>query len=298
MRDQAQNLRELVKFQGSDSSSSSVPIPPKHTRVITVTSGKGGVGKSNFTLNFALALKAKGKKVIVFDADIGLANIDVLMGISPKYNLYHLVRQEKNIWEIIQKGVNDIEFVAGGSGFKELMHLKDEELTYFTEQMEQLNGYADYILFDTGAGLSKETLHFIMAAHEVIVVTTPEPTAITDAYAIIKMVHTMKNDVSFQIVVNRSMDTKEGKQTADKITMVARQFLKMDIKTLGFVPDDPIVTKAVKKQVPFTSLYPYSQATKGIYHLVDLFLDNQSEHSSSKENGLKGFLQKMVNYLR
>jgi flagellar biosynthesis protein FlhG len=292
MRDQAQNLRELLNVQDS------VPILPKHTQVLTITSGKGGVGKSNFTLNFALALQAKGLKVIVFDADIGLANIDVLMGVSPKFNLYHLIRKEKSIWDIIQKGANDIEYVAGGTGFKELMNLKEEELSYFTEQMGLLNGYADYILFDTGAGLSKETLHFIMAAHEVIIVTTPEPTAITDAYAIIKMVHTMKEDVRFQIVVNRSTDSKEGKQTSDKITMVAKQFLNMDIKTLGYIPEDPIVTKAVKKQIPFTSLYPYSQATRGLQHLVDLFLNNRSEHSTPEENGFKGFLQKMVNYLR
>ena len=156
-----------------------------------MTSGKGGVGKSNFTLNFALTLQSKGYKVLVFDADIGLANIDVLMGISSKYNLYHLLKKEKTIWEIIQKGYNDLEFIAGGSGFNDLLRLTDEELDYFAEQVMQLNGYVDFIIFDTGAGLSKETLKFILAAEEAIVVTTPEPTSITDAYAIIKMVNSM-----------------------------------------------------------------------------------------------------------
>jgi flagellar biosynthesis protein FlhG len=293
MRDQAEILRQLVQDQGT------VPNVTKQTKVITVTSGKGGVGKSNFTLNFAMALKSLGKKVIVFDADIGLANIDVLMGVTPKWSLYHLVRQEKSIWDILYKGVDDLEFIAGGSGFKDLMKLSDEQIDNFSKQLEQLNGYADYILFDTGAGLSKETLHFIMAAHDVIVVTTPEPTAITDAYAIIKMVHSLKKDVAFQIVVNRSTDVKEGKQTSDKITMVAKQFLQMEIKTLGYVPEDPMVSKAVKKQVPFSALYPYSQATKGIQHLAELYISNPTEDEGSiKGNGMKGFLQKILNYLR
>lgn len=292
MRDQAESLRQLIQDRGPD------PGPTKQTKVITITSGKGGVGKSNFTLNFALALQSLGKKVIVFDADIGLANIDVLMGITPEWNLYHLVREEKSIWDIIYRGVNDVEFIAGGSGFKELMNLNDIQISNFTKQLEQLNGYADYILFDTGAGLSKETLNFIIAAHDVILVTTPEPTAITDAYAIIKMVHSIKKDVSFQIVVNRSMDDMEGKQTSDKITMVAKQFLQMDIKTLGFVPEDPVVSKAVKKQVPFSSLYPYSPATKGIYHLAQLYISDPLEAGFTKGNDIRGFLQKMLNYLR
>lgn len=139
-----------------------------------------------------------------------------------------------------------------------------------------------------------------MAANEVIIVTTPEPTAITDAYAIIKMVHSMKDDVSFQVVVNRTTDHKEGKQTADKITMVAKQFLKMDIQTLGFVPDDPSVSKAVKKQAPFTTLFPYSQATRGVEHLAELFINHhqQNPNHAAKDSGLKGFLHRMVKFLK
>jgi flagellar biosynthesis protein FlhG len=291
MVDQAQHLRDLIN------PSPTAPLG-KQTKVVTVTSGKGGVGKSNFTLNFALALSAKGKKVVVFDADIGLANIDVLMGANPKANLYDLIRREKTIWDILEKGPGGIEYVAGGSGFRELMNLNEAELNYFTDQISQLNGYADYLFFDTGAGLSKETLHFIMAADEVIIVTIPEPTSITDAYAIIKMVHTLKEDVSFQIVVNRSTDHKEGKQTADKITMVAKQFLHMDIKTLGYVPDDPSVSKAVKKQMPFTTLYPYCQATRGVDHLAQLFIHHQNTAKETQDPGLKGFLQRMVSFLK
>ncbi|MDF2964045.1 MAG: cobyrinic acid a,c-diamide synthase [Paenibacillus sp.] len=290
MNDQAQGLRNLVSSQQSQQSA-------KATRIITVTSGKGGVGKSNFTLNFALTLQKKGYNVLVFDADIGLANIDVLMGITAKYNLYHLLKKEKTIWEIIQTGPNNLQFIAGGSGFNDLIRLTEEQLDYFAEQVNQLNGSVDFIIFDTGAGLSKETLKFILAAEETIVVTTPEPTSITDAYAIIKMVNSMDEPVKFRLVVNRATDWKEGKQTADKISMVAKQFLQLDIPTLGYVADDSNVTKAVKKQVPFTVEYPSSPASQAINKLVDDFIARQTP-SDNQGGAVKGFLSKMMRLLK
>ncbi|MBD0380339.1 MinD/ParA family protein [Paenibacillus sedimenti] len=289
MTDQAQGLRNLVQFQNEKST--------KTTRIITVTSGKGGVGKSNFTLNFALTLQSQGYKVLVFDADIGLANIDVLMGVSSKYSLYHLLKKEKSIWEIIQKGIGGLEFIAGGSGFNDLLRLTEEELDYFAEQVAQLNGYVDFIIFDTGAGLSKETLKFILAAEETIVVTTPEPTSITDAYAIIKMVNTMGHNVSFKLVINRVTDFKEGKHTADKISLVAKQFLNLDIPTLGFVDDDNSVSKAVKKQVPFTVAFPNSAAARSLQTLVDRYIAGY-QLIEAPTSGVKGFLNRMMKLLK
>lgn len=289
MKDQAEGLRNLVQIQNDKGT--------KATRIITVTSGKGGVGKSNFTLNFALTLQSQGYKVLVFDADIGLANIDVLMGISSKYNLYHLLKKEKTIWEIIQKGYNDLDFIAGGSGFNDLLRLTDDELNYFAEQVMQLNGYVDFIIFDTGAGLSKETLKFILAAEEAFVVTTPEPTSITDAYAIIKMVNSMGHDVSFKLVINRVTDAKEGKHTADKISLVAKQFLDIQIPTLGFVDDDAAVSKAVKKQIPFTVAFPNSAASRSLQLLVDNYM-NGYRVIDTPTSGVKGFLNKMMKLLK
>ncbi|MFD0680133.1 MULTISPECIES: MinD/ParA family protein [unclassified Paenibacillus] len=290
MNDQAQGLRNLISSQQNQQL-------PKTTRIITVTSGKGGVGKSNFTLNFALTLQKKGFKVLVFDADIGLANIDVLMGITAKYNLYHLLKKEKTIWEIIQTGYNDLQFIAGGSGFNDLIRLTEEQLDYFANQVNQLNGSVDFIIFDTGAGLSKETLKFILAAEETFVVTTPEPTSITDAYAIIKMVNSMNEPVKFKLVVNRATDWKEGKQTADKISMVAKQFLQLDIPTLGFVADDNHVSKAVKKQVPFTIEFPSSPASQAIDKLVEDYIAKQTP-AENQDGAVKGFLSKMIRLLK
>ncbi|ANE47555.1 cobyrinic acid a,c-diamide synthase [Paenibacillus swuensis] len=293
MSDQAQSLRNLL--QG-------LPERDKQTKVITVTSGKGGVGKSNFTLNFALALQTKGYQVLIFDADIGMANIDVLMGVSSKYNLYHLLKREKSIHEIIHTGPYGLQFIAGGSGFNDLLSLSQEEIDYFASQVELLNGTVDYIIFDTGAGLSKETLKFIVAAQETIVVTTPEPTSITDAYAIIKMVHSMEYEVDYRLIINRVTDWKEGQHTSDKIRLVAKKFMDLDIPTLGYVLDDPNVSKSVKRQIPFSIAYPGSSASKNIQEIADRFLLGEKgarrvNPDSSQSGGMKGFLNKMKSWI-
>ncbi|GIQ68625.1 site-determining protein [Xylanibacillus composti] len=291
MNDQAQGLRDLVQTREAG---------VRETRVITVTSGKGGVGKSNFTLNFAIGLQKRGYKVLVFDADIGLANIDVLMGVTPKYNLYHLLKREKTISEIIYNGYHGLQFIAGGSGFNDLIRLSDDEVQYFSKEVEQLNGQVDYILFDTGAGLTKETMAFILAAQETIVVTTPEPTSITDAYAIIKMVTNMNHRIDFKLVVNRSGDEREGKQTAEKITLVSQKFLNLPISTLGYVTDDALVSKSVKRQIPFTIAYPNCSASRSIDALVSRYLQEElrSRKAVAEGQGVKGFLSRMFRLVK
>lgn len=292
MNDQAQSLRNLLRVR--QPAERTAPA----TKIITVTSGKGGVGKSNFTLNFALSLQALGHRTLIFDADIGLANIDVLMGLTPKYNLYHLLKREKTIWDIVCKGQHDLQFISGGSGFGDLFRLSEEDLDEFSGQINELNGYVDYIIFDTGAGLSKETLKFIIAAQETIVVTTPEPTAITDAYAVIKMVHSMDAGVAFRLVVNRVSEWSEGKRTADKISLVAKQFLDLDIPFLGCIEDDPNVSKSVKKQIPFSIAYPNSPATRSVKRIAANFTENSSAEGMADSSGVKGFLARMLNLIR
>ncbi|CAI6027218.1 MinD/ParA family protein [Cohnella sp. JJ-181] len=283
MSDQAEALRHMV--------SSRDPDQAKQTRILTVTSGKGGVGKSNFSLNFALALQRRGFSVLLFDADIGMGNIDVLLGTPAAYNLFHLLKRDKSIWEIIQEGPGGLRFIAGGSGFKDLIRLSDEELEYFASEIAKLYGEVDYVLFDTGAGLSKETLRFIQAADETIVVTTPEPTSITDAYALMKMVKTMGQEAAFRLVVNRVGDDREGRQTSDNIRQVAKTYLSLDIPLLGFVPDDAHVSKAVKKQTALSYLYPDCPASRGIDGIAAEYL-NESRKSSVQTN-IKGFLQRV-----
>lgn len=290
MNDQAEALRHLMKQK-------ELHEEGRTTRIVTVTSGKGGVGKSNFSLNFALTLQRMGQKVLVFDADIGMANIDVLMGITSPYNLYHLLKQERTIWEIVQEGPEGLHFIAGGSGFKDLLDLSSGQLNGFEREIGKLHGVYDIILFDTGAGLSKETVKFITAAQETIVVTTPEPTSITDAYALIKMVKGMNHDVRFKLIVNRAADPREGKQTADKISLVAERFLQSKLPSLGILPDDPFVSKAVKRQIPFSVAYPGSEASVALERIAKQFLDLPQTQPQTL-GGVKGFLNKMFRLSR
>ncbi|MBU5673061.1 MinD/ParA family protein [Paenibacillus brevis] len=292
MNDQAEALRQLVSRRiDTEATASDKPVP---ARIITVTSGKGGVGKSNFTLNFALALKSLGSKVLIFDADIGMANIDVLMGVRSRYNLYHLLKGERNIQEIVELGTNGLPFIAGGSGMADLFTLSESDLNFFTSQIERIAGEMDFIIFDTGAGLSKETLKFITSADECLVVTTPEPTSITDAYALIKVVHGLEENVSFRLVINRVTDELEARQVADKISLVAQQFLKMEIPTLGYMSDDSHVMQAVKKQIPFTAAYPGCVAAKDVHSLAMKFLNVPPKHSKDTLSGIRGFMHKWL----
>lgn len=287
--DQAQSLRQLVSSQDSKRA----PGGGASARIITVCSGKGGVGKSNFTLNFALALKAMGRRVLLFDADIGMANIDVLMGVSAKYNLYHLLRREADIGQIIQRGPGDLPFIAGGSGMDELFSLSETDLDYFTTQIANIADTMDFILFDTGAGLSKETLKFITSADDCLVVTTPEPTAITDAYALMKVVHNSYPDVPFKLIVNQAGDEREARGTSDKIRMAASRFLQLEISFLGFISSDVHVVQAVKKQVPFSVAFPNSAAAKDVQRLARNYLAADSAETT-KVQGIKGFFNKWL----
>jgi len=296
MSDQAERLRRLVEMRQRATPAAARPDRERDARVITVTSGKGGVGKSNFTLNFSIALQQLGYRVLIFDADIGLANIDVLMGISPQYSLYHLLKKEKSILDIVQIGYGGIRFIAGGSGFTDLLRLSEEDLNDFAEQVGQLSGHFDYILFDTGAGLSKETMKFILAAHETFVVTTPEPTSLTDGYAVIKMVHQQEEAVRFRLVVNRVSGEREGRATADKITLVAKRFLGIEIPTLGYVTDDPHVSQAVRKQMPFTAAFPDSRAAREIRKIAEQYAGSHLDEPETMPD-IKGFLSRMLRLL-
>ncbi|QQE76148.1 MinD/ParA family protein [Brevibacillus composti] len=282
MHDQAKRLRE--RMQQSQ--------PSRQTRLVTVTSGKGGVGKSNFSLNFALALREKGHKAILFDVDLGLANLDVLMGITPKRHLLHLLEKETSVWDILETGPGDLEFIAGGSGFTQILQLDTEKLDILFQKLNSLHGYADTIIFDTGAGISQESLRFMLSSDEVILVTTPEPPAITDAYAVIKMIHSRNPETKVRLVINRATSEQEGRATSEKLAMVAKRFLDMEVSKLGYVMDDQHVTKAVKQQRPYLLAYPQSPASRSIRNLVAEYLGSTAG-STGTPGGFKGFLNKL-----
>ncbi|MDK8180712.1 MinD/ParA family protein [Paenibacillus sp. UMB4589-SE434] len=293
MMDQAQALRRLVARSNSSALSVDDPSTRQHrTRVITVTSGKGGVGKSNFTLNFAMMLQEAGYRTLIFDADIGMANIDVLIGSPASVNLYHVLSGMKRLEDIVQIGPKGIHYVPGGSGFQDLLNMPEESLESFLSELENWAERYDVILFDTGAGLSKETIRFVMAADETFVITTPEPTAIADAYALIKVVYGMFPDTNFRLVVNRISDWAEGQQTAERVTSVARRFLQLEIPVLGYMFDDPHVMQAVKKQTPFSLLYPNIRVTEQVRQLARAYMNNGQQPKN--DGGMKNFISKWL----
>lgn len=284
--DQASELRKKLEVNKNSSSL---------TKVITVTSGKGGVGKSNITLNFALSLIESGNKAAIIDADIGLANIDVLMGISPKYTILDLLNSHLEIWDIIEKGPNGLEFIAGGSDLDSIFDIKKNNFHYLLDQLSLLNGHIDTLLIDTGAGMNQESLKFILSSDEVFLITTPEPTAITDSYAMIKKILSEKRDLKLNLIINQVSSEEEGHNTANRIKQVSERFLDYKIDVLGYIYKDDLVSKAVKKQEPFYLTYPNSKASKSIKLLVNKYTNSSNINNS---NGVKFFIEKMSNWLR
>lgn len=290
MADQAEKLRLLARNLKNQAEAEITGKPTK-TRVITITSGKGGVGKTNFSINLSLALISYGHKVILLDADLGLANIDVVLGISPAYNLYHVIKGEKTINEVITEGPMGLKVIAGGSGIQELANLRKGLVESFIDSLEGLEGDADFLLIDTGAGLSRNVMRFVFAADEVLLVTTPEPTAITDAYGLVKTMLSKRKSGTVHLVVNQVASSQEADLTANKLLTVADRFLKYKIDKLGFILADPMVSKAVMSQEPFILKYPKSAASQCVFRLAAR-LTNQEK--TAEASGVKGFFERMV----
>lgn len=262
-----------------------------HTRVISITSGKGGVGKTNFTVNLALAAQQSGLKAVVFDADLGLANIDIVLGLLPKYNLTHVLRGEKTIREIVAYGHNNLPVIAGGSGVTELVNLADWQISRFINGLNELEDMADLILIDTGAGLSNNVMSFVYAATEVIVVTTPEPTAITDAYAVIKLL-SRRRDCRVLLMVNRAQNQREAETTYQKMARAADKFLSFPLVFLGWLPDDPAVAQSVKQQRPFLLEAPHSAVSASLRQLASNLFEQGLP--AVPDSGLRGFFSRLT----
>ncbi|WEG11224.1 MinD/ParA family protein [Pullulanibacillus sp. KACC 23026] len=286
--DQAHILREyMLRFNEQQQH-------PSLSRVITVTSGKGGVGKSNFTLNFALGLKASGKKVVILDCDFSAANINILMGVFPRYGLADIMNQRKTIWETIEKGVNGIEYIYGGLELEDLEKLNPASFSYFWDQVQMLQTYCDFILLDTGAGISKHLVDFILASDETMLITTPEPTSVADAYGVLKAVakHSKETPSSIRLVVNKAQSYRDGLETSRALKNTCRKFLKMNLNTLGFILEDPHVSKAVRSQQAFSIAFPKTEASRNIKEIVRAYLPDSDKGAPPK--GLRRFFEKVI----
>lgn len=245
----------------------------KAPRVIAVTSGKGGVGKTSVVANLALALAGLGQRVLILDADLGLANVDIMLGLSPRYNIRHVLSGEKRLEEIIVDGPGGVRVLPASSGVQELTQLGEEQKLLLMGELDALEPACDTMLIDTGAGISPNVTYFNLAAQERIVVVTPEPTSITDAYALIKVMATRHATRSFKLLVNQARDEREAQQVVGKLVRVVDRFIgEVSLECLGWVPADANVPRAVKRQRAVVEAYPNSPASQGFAKVAENLL--------------------------
>jgi len=268
MEDQAEKLREIMRTRGGTGDAQAAPAK-RRTRIITVASGKGGVGKTNMSVNMALAYARLGKKVVVMDADLGLANVNVVLKVIPKFTLYHVIRRQKTMQDIMIDTEYGISIVPGASGFSKIANLSEEERQHFIREINTLSN-ADIIIIDTSAGVHSNVIDFIAAADDAVIITTPEPTAVTDAYGLIKIIATEIDnlDMGLRLVVNSVENANQGKSVSDRMSNIANLYLNIKLDYLGFVYKDQSVYQAVCRQKPFMVEFPRCKASVCVQHIV------------------------------
>lgn len=271
MRDQAEELR--MKMLRSHS---------KLGRSIAVVSGKGGVGKSNFSTNFTTMLSAQGKKVVLIDMDIGMGNIHILLGKTVPTNLKDYLLGEKLLESVMYEGPCGLQYISGGSGLNGVMEWTDTMFQRLIEAFEYLQKSFDFIVFDMGAGATSQALDLIVAVDDIIVISTAEPTSITDAYSMMKYIHYKDPEKNFFLLCNRAFSKEEGKDTTARLKLAMSKFLSKEVLVLGSLPEDPYVRKAVQQQEPFSVLYPQAEISKKLYKIVNKFTEVQIEEIPSK----------------
>lgn len=288
--DQAEQLRSIIKMN----TQTERPL----ARVITVTSGKGGVGKSNTAINLAIQLKKMGQRVIILDADFGLANIEIMFGTVPKHNFCDLIYQGKNIKDIITWGPMEVGFISGGSGIAGLSNLSKEYLSYIIQNLAQLDAIADTIIIDTGAGISEAVLEFLVASGEILLVTTPEPTSITDSYSLLKALnrhHRFSSEMSqIKVIANKVSTEDEGKTLFNKLNSVVTRYLKLPISYLGSIPQDALLEKAVMQQMPVSIQSPTAKSTKAFEVMTNRLMNKESNDTFEKR-GMAAFFSHIIN---
>ena len=287
--DQATGLRNVVKMQHSGQT--------PQARVLTITSGKGGVGKSNMAVNLAVQLSRLGKKVIIFDADIGLANVEVMFGVIPKYNLSDVLYKGMAMRDIISNGPMDIGFISGGSGIVELNNLTKEQIMTIVSKLSELDSMADVILIDTGAGISDSVMEFVIASPEVLLITTPDPSSLTDSYSLIKTLYRNRQfnyeDVMINVIANRVNSAADGQAVYDKLSSVVSKFLNWNVNYLGLVPQDPVIEKAVRQQQVVSIYDPESASAQAFAKIAESLVSGENRYYEMKG----GFSRMIYNFL-
>ena len=287
--DQAKLLRQMVDGQSKVSEKSL----NREMHIITVASGKGGVGKSNFSVNLALALQGLGKKPIILDADFGLANVEVILGEHPQYNLSHLIKGECQIKDLVTESKYGISFISGGSGIRDMSFLPSYQISEISHKLGQLSGLTDILIIDTGAGINDIVVKFCNLADQVYIVVTPEPTSITDSYALLKtLINNFNLSSRVKLMINKADSQKEAHDVYNKLRYVCDNFLRFPVEYAGFIPYDEELFRAVKEQVPIFKYNMRAKASMAYYQIAKAYLIEIGEQLAKqveKENWLSKF---------
>ncbi|WP_107923069.1 MinD/ParA family protein [Lysinibacillus parviboronicapiens] len=284
MRDQAETLRlKMLRQQG------------ELGRAIAVVSGKGGVGKSNFSMNFAATLASKGRKVVIVDMDIGMGNINILIGKNASYSFKDYLEGNKLLDEVMFEGPYGLRYISGGSGMASVLEWSDGMFEQLIHAFEKLQKNFDYIVFDMGAGATNWSLDLLTSIDEIIVISTAEPTSITDAYSMMKYIHGRDMDKQIYILCNRAFSKEEGIETNERLKLTMKRFLDKEVTVLGSLPEDTVVRKAVREQVPFSIAYPDALISKTLQLIVARFMEHRVEEVHGHEQSGSKFLSKLRN---
>lgn len=282
MNDQAEKLRKLMDNSNKDVFSSKKEI--NKAKIISVSSGKGGVGKTSFAINFSISLSRLGYDVVIIDADIGLSNIEILSGININYSISDIIFYNKSIFDIAAIGPEGIRIISGGSGFQQFKLLKEENFSKLIDEIEKLQSTVDYIIIDTGAGISESVMDFIMTTEELIVICTPDPTSLTDSYILIKSLLNNNFTGKINLISNLVKNRNEGKEVFNKLQSTVQNFLKFEINFLGYIEKSSVPSEAIRNQIPFMVSNPDSSVSKKINLIAMNFIeDGNSVKTDNKE---------------
>jgi flagellar biosynthesis protein FlhG len=268
----------------SDPKGSMLQVKDQGPKIIAVTSGKGGVGKTNVVANLSVCLSELGRKVVVLDADFGLANLDVLLGLTPRYHLGHVLFGNKTLTEVMVQGPQGIRIIPASSGLQRMAELTLAQRNHLIESFTNLDADTDYFIIDTAAGISRNVIHFLLSAQEVIVVSAPEPTAIVDAYAVIKIILSEDPQKHIQVLINSVERSEDAQEVFCQINSVVKRFLSREVDYLGHIERDPHVPQAVRSQMLVTHRFPNTAASRSFRNLARRIA--QQESSARPVNGL------------
>lgn len=288
--DQAESLRRKMR----ERQMIKPELYEKKAKTLAVISGKGGVGKSNLTLNMAVALQEKGKKALIIDLDIGMGNIDVLIGAASSRTIIDVMENRHALAQSLSSGPKGLRYISGGTGLEAIYQADREKWSAFMNGLSAVLSDFDYVLFDMGAGLSKEQLPFILSAEDILAVTTPEPTAIMDAYSAIKHLLLADERLTVNIAVNRARAQKQALDTYNRLSHAIHTFLGAEVRFAGSIPDDPLVSQAVIDQVPFLIKNPQAKASRSVRLLTDVLF--QTEENKPREEK-PAFIERLSSFL-